>query len=325
MSYSINPAPQKTRNRLKVLALGCLMGSLAVTASAATTELKIGYQKYGVLPLLKARGTLDKALSAQGVQVKWTEFTAGPQLLEGLNVGSVQLGETGETPPVFAQAAQAPIVYVGNQLPGPASEALIVPANSPYKSVSDLKGKRIVLNKGSNVHYLLLKLLEKNGLKLSDVQVVYLPPADARAAFEKGAVDAWAIWDPYLAAAEVQLHARSLANGQGVVANHEFFLAQRNYAAQNPKIIQTVINELTSTSQWATQHRTEASQLLQKQTGLPQVVVDQSVNRLAFGFNPITTTTIAEQQKVADAFYQQKLLPKPVKISDATLPELLKQ
>ncbi len=132
----------------------------------ATTTLNIGYQKYGILPILKARGDLEKALKEQGVQVKWVEFPAGPQLLEGLNVGSVSLGEAGEAPPIFAQAANPNLVYVANQPAAPKAEALLVQKDSPIQSIKDLKGKRVALNKGSNVHYLLLKSFRSQQLKL---------------------------------------------------------------------------------------------------------------------------------------------------------------
>lgn len=315
---STSQASAKYKKLASALVIGSLLAASGLS-TAATTELKIGFQKYGTLPILKARGTLDKALKAQGVDIRWVEFPAGPQLLEGLNVGSIQFGETGEAPPIFSQAAQAPLVYVANQPPSPLGEALIVPKNSPYKTVAELKGKRIALNKGSNVHYLLLKLLEKNNLKLSDIQPIYLPPADARAAFEKGAVDAWVIWDPFLAAAEKQLGARSIANGKNLVNNYQFYLADRNYAAQNPKIIQTVVNELTTTSQWIKSNQPAAAAILQQQTGLAAPIVALSLQRIGLGVTPITPQVIALQQQVANAFSEQKLIPKPIKVSDATL------
>lgn len=308
----------RPKKRWSMIALSVLLG-ISGSTLAATSELKIGFQKYGTLPILKARGTLEKALKPQGMSVRWVEFPAGPQLLEGLNVGSIQLGETGEAPPIFAQAAQAPLVYIANQPAASTAEALIVPKNSPYKTIAELKGKRIALNKGSNVHYLLLKLLEKNGLKLADIQAIYLPPADARAAFEKGAVDAWVIWDPFLAAAEKQLGARTIANGSNLVSNYQFYLADRTFATQNPKIVQTVINELNSTSQWAQHNRNEAAKVLQQQTGLALPIVSLSVNRMGFGIKPVNATVIAAQQKVADAFSNQGLIPKPIKVSAATI------
>ena len=131
----------------------------------------------------------------------------------------------------------ADLVYVANQPPGPAGEAIIVPKDSALRSVADLKGRKVALNKGSNVHYLLVKALEKAGLRYTDVQTVFLPPADARAAFERGSVDAWVIWDPFLAAAERQIGARQLADGTGLVSNHQFYLAARPYAEQHPQVI----------------------------------------------------------------------------------------
>ncbi|MFW1797654.1 sulfonate ABC transporter substrate-binding protein [Acinetobacter guillouiae] len=284
-----------------------------------TTTLNIGFQKYGVLPIIKARGDLDKALKEKGVNVKWVEFPAGPQLLEGLNVGSVAFGESGEAPPIFAQAANSNLVYVANQPAAPLAEALIVPKDSAIQSVHDLKGKRVVLNKGSNVHYLLLKVLEANHLKLNDIQVVYLPPADARAAFEKGAVDAWVIWDPFFAAAEKQLNAKVIATGQNLVNNHQFYLADRKFAEQHPDVLKIVVNELNTTTQWVSQHQTDAAKLLEKPTGLPLDILNTSISRMGFGVTPISNDVVKKQQAVADAFYQQKLIPNKINIQAAVL------
>lgn len=284
-----------------------------------TTILNIGFQKYGVLPIVKARGDLDKVLKEKGVTVKWVEFPAGPQLLEGLNVGSVSFGEAGEAPPIFAQAANSNLVYIANQPAAPLAEALIVPKDSTIKSIQDLKGKRVVLNKGSNVHYLLLKVLEANHLKLDDIQVVYLPPADARAAFEKGAVDAWVIWDPFFASAEKQLGAKVLATGQNLVNNHQFYLADRKFAEQHPDVLKAVVNELNTTTQWVSQHQTDAAKLLEKPTGLPLDVLNTSISRMGFGVTPISSEVAKQQQYVADAFYQQKLIPNKINIQAAIL------
>jgi sulfonate transport system substrate-binding protein len=203
-------------------------------ASAQDKTLRIGFQKYGKLILLKTKGSLEKKLELLGFKVTWTEFPAGPQLLEAVNVGAIDFGNTGEAPPIFAQAAGAPLLYVAYEPPAPKGEAILVPKDSPIKSVAELKGKKVALNKGSNVHYLLVKTLEKAGVAYGDIQPVFLTPADARAAFEKGAVDAWAIWDPFQAAAEKATDARTLANGEGTVANHQFYLAAKSFANANP-------------------------------------------------------------------------------------------
>ncbi|WKB54710.1 sulfonate ABC transporter substrate-binding protein [Eleftheria terrae] len=297
------------------------LGLLASTATLAQTKeaavLRIGYQKYGTLTLLKARGDLEKRLAPQGITVKWTEFPAGPQLLEGLNVGSIDFGTVGEAPPIFAQAAGADLVYVAHQPPAPAAEAIVVPAGSPLGSVAALKGKRVALNKGSNVHYLLVKALERAGLRLADIQPVYLPPADARAAFERGSVDAWVIWDPFLAAAEQQLGARVLADGRGLVANHQFYLAARRYAEQQPAVIRAVVEELARLDAWSQQHPAEVAQVLAPQIGLDVAITRRAADRFAYGIQPISPQVAAEQQKIADVFHQLKLIPKAIRIADA--------
>lgn len=296
-----------------------MLSGCAKEQKQALTTLNIGFQKYGLLPIVKQRGDLDQALKAQGIQVKWVEFPAGPQLLEGLNVGSVVFGESGEAPPIFAQAASPNLVYVANQPAAPNAEALIVQKNSPIQSIQDLKGKRVALNKGSNVHYLLLKLFEKNQLTLQDIQVVYLPPADARAAFEKGAVDAWVIWDPFFAAAEQQIGARVLATGQNLVSNHQFYLADRKFAEQHPEVLKTVVQQLNQTTEWVKTHQDDAARLLEKPTALDFNILKTSISRMGFGVTPLSPDVIQQQQYVADAFYQQKLIPQPLKIQDAIL------
>jgi sulfonate transport system substrate-binding protein len=301
------------------LGLGLTLGTTGLTARAQASKevLRVGFQKYGTLTLLKARGDLEKRLAPLGIEVKWSEFPAGPQLLEGLNVGSIDFGTVGEAPPIFAQAAGADLVYVANQPPAPQAEAIVVPKDSPLKSVDDLKGKKVALNKGSNVHYLLVKALEKAGVAYTDIQTVFLPPADARAAFERGAVDAWAIWDPFLAAAEEQIGARVLTDGRSLVSNHQFYLASRPYADKNPQVVAAIIDELVKLDAWAIKSVKDVAVVLAPQIGLDVNIAELAASRFAYGIKPITPAVAAEQQKIADAFFELKLIPKAIRVADA--------
>ncbi len=313
-------AKRRTLGLLSAAAVGALAAGLPNLAAAqAKTVLRIGYQKYGTLVILKGRGSLEQRLAAEGVDVKWTEFAAGPVLLEGLNVGSIDFGTAGEAPPIFAQAAGANLVYVGNEPPSPASEAIIVPKGSTLKTMADLKGKKVALNKGSNVHYLLVKALEKAGLQYSDIETIFLAPADARAAFERGSVDAWVIWDPFLAAAEKQIGACILADGTGLVANHQFFLASRPYAEKNPKILSILLDELDKVDQWGAKNLKEVAAVLSQQTGLDTATVELAAKRYSYGVKPVSPSVIAEQQKIADVFTHLKLIPKKISVKDAVL------
>src|SRR5689334_13901146 len=230
------------------------VGLVAATVSASYGEdkvVRIGFQKYGKLVLLKGRGTLEGKLKPLGYTVSWTEFPSGPPLLEALNIGSIDFGITGETPPIFAQAAGAPLVYLAYDPPAPQGEAILVPKDSPLKTVADLRGRKVALNKGSNVHYLLVKALEQAGLKYTDIQPVFLAPSDALAAFMRGAVDAWVIWDPYEAAAEASTGARILTDGSGLVANHQFYFSSKKFLADNAKAVDVVLEALKEVDDWA--------------------------------------------------------------------------
>ena len=308
------------RRTIGLLSAAALVGSLPPLARAATKGvLRIGFQKYGTLTLLKVRGTLEPRLAPLGVSVTWSEFPAGPVLLEALNVGSIDYGTVGEAPPIFAQAAGADLVYVANEPAAPKAEAIVVRSDSTIRSVAGLKGRKVVLNKGSNVHYLLARALEHGGLSYSDVQTVFLPPADARAAFERGSVDAWVIWDPFLAAAEKQLGARILADGTGLVSNRQFFLAARSYADKNPEVLRLVQEELGKIDQWAQQNPQQAALALAHQTGLDPAVLELAARRLSYGVQPVSPAVLSEQQRIADSFADLKLIPKKINVRAALL------
>ena len=301
---------------------GAVTLGLGVPAALAepAKELRVGYQKYGTLTLIKVRGTLEKRLAPLGVTVKWQEFPAGPQLLEALNVGSVDFGTTGEAPPIFAQAAGAPLVYVGYEPPTPVGEAILIPKDSALQSVADLKGKKVALNKGSNVHYLLVKALESKGLSVKDIQPVYLPPADARAAFERGSVDAWVIWDPFLIAAQRATQARVLADGTGLVSNHQFYLSTRSYARDNPKVISAFLEDIADVAAWASKAPREAAEILAPQIGIEVGALEIAIARLSYGVKPLSEAVVAEQQKIADTFHGLGLIPKKIDVRDALPP-----
>lgn len=284
-------------------------------AQASPEPLRIGYQKYGTLVLLKASGELEKKLAPQGVEVRWIEFPAGPQLLEGLNVGAVDFGTTGETPPIIAQAAGADLVYLAHEPAAPSSEAIVVPAASELRSVADLKGKRVALNKGSNVHYLLVRALQAHGLSITDIKPVYLPPADARAAFERGSVDAWVIWDPFLAAAQEQLRVRVLADGAGLVNNHQFYLGTRRLAEQQPEVVRVLLQELDRTGHWIAANPDQAVAQVAPLLGLPPDITRVAVTRLRYGISTLSPGTIQAQQAIADTFHQLRLIPRALDVA----------
>ena len=278
--------------------------------------VRIGFQKYGKLVLLKSKGTLEEKLKAAGYKVVWTEFPSGPPLLEALNVGAIDFGNTGEAPPIFAQAAGAPIQYVAYEPPAPKGEAILVPKDSKLNSVADLKGKKVALNKGSNVHYLLVKALEKAGVKYSEIEPVFLAPADARAAFERGAVDAWVIWDPFQAAAEAATGARTLADGTGIVANYQFYFSSKKFVRERSEDRRCRAGAARRGRRLGQGRYPRRRRAACAAIGLSVPVVEVALKRQSYGIKPITESVIADQQQVADTFFALGLIPKQIKISD---------
>ncbi|MBB3406152.1 sulfonate transport system substrate-binding protein [Rhizobium sp. BK316] len=285
-------------------------------AGAADKVIRIGYQKYGTLVLLKGKGTLEKKLEAIDYKVEWTEFPGGPQLLEALNAGAVDFGSTGETPPIFAQAANAPLVYIAHEPPAPRGEAILVPKDSPIKSVAELKGKKVAFNKGSNVHYLLVKALEEAELTYEDVEPSFLAPADGRAAFEKGAVDAWVIWDPFQAAAEVAIEARELRNGEGIVPNHQFYLGTKTLVDGHAPVIGLLIDAISEIDEWTKSDTAAAASELSPSVGIPEPVLVKALERQSYGVKSLDDSVVAQQQAIADTFFQLRLIPKKVTIAE---------
>jgi sulfonate transport system substrate-binding protein len=314
------------RNLCRHIVLGVLLLTFLATrlpsrAAINPKEFRIGYQKAAnTLVLLKAHGTLEQRLRPLGVQVKWLEFTAGPQLLEGLNVGSIDFGYVGEVPPIFALAAGANLVYTAYELPTPEAEGILVSKESPMAKIEDLKGKKVAFNKGSDVHWLVVSALQKAGLKYTDIQPVYLTPADARAAFQRGAVDAWAIWDPFFVAAQKQIDARVLTDAQGITNRYQYFLSAREYAEKKPEILAIAMEELGKVGQWVRQNDKEAAAELAPIQGLEPDVVEAALRHYQHIYRPIDDTVLTDQQKIADAFFELRLIPKKISVRDAVLP-----
>lgn len=291
-----------------------LMALFSVTAAlqAASQDpqaIRIGYQKGSVsMVLAKTHRLLEQRYPH--TRIRWIEFPAGPQMLEALNVGSIDLGSTGDIPPLFAQAAGADLLYVGAEPPKPQAEVILVAENSPIKTVAGLKGHKVALQKGSSSHNLLLRALQKAGLSFKDIQPVWLTPADARAAFQQGNVDAWAIWDPYYSAALQQGNVRVLTDGSALKLTGSFYLATRSYVEAHGAFIQSVLDIFSQADALTQSQRAESIRLLAQSMGLPEKVISSYLDhRPPTQILPVSEPIIQAQQHTADLFYQNHLLP----------------
>jgi sulfonate transport system substrate-binding protein len=279
-------------------------------------ELRIGYQKSSLLLISKARQTLEKHFEPQGIKVSWANFAFGPPLLEALGAGAVDYGSTGDTPPIFAQAAHAKLVYAEALVARGKTLGIVVHRDSSINSIAQLKGKKIGVAKGSSAHNLLVASLEQAGISWTDVSVNYLAPADAAAAFARGAIDAWSIWDPFLAIAELNADARQLPLDPQASTQNAFFLANSDFAAKYPSIVAALNAEVEQTARWTITHREEAARLFSEASGVPLAAEKRVVDRADFVAGPLNADVIARQQKTADRFHKLGLIPARINVSD---------
>jgi sulfonate transport system substrate-binding protein len=296
-----------------------LCGTLSAgTASAATAkEFRVGYQKgSAILVIAKQRQVLEKRLKEVGVEnVKWVEFQFGPPLLEALGAGAVDIGVVGDTPPIFAQAAKANLVYVAST-PASAS-AILVPKDSPIRSIADLKGKKVAIAKGSSSHNLTIQALAKHGLSFGDIEPVYLAPADAVAAFSTGSVDAWTIWDPYFAIAENKHNARILVDtNDPALASNSFYLANKDFAQNHPDVLEAALDEIAGVTKWAADNRDQLAQIAADTTGVDLQSQTIASKRYLIDLQPISDAVVARQQGIADTFADLGLIPSRINVRD---------
>jgi sulfonate transport system substrate-binding protein len=304
-----------------------LLGAAAATAllpsakpaRAAATEFRIGWQKNGVLALAKRRGALEKRLADKGISVSWSEFTSGPPLLEALGAGALDFGATGDVPPLFAQAAGGHLYYVGTYRGSPAGSAIIVRKDSPIQKLEDLKGKKVAFKRGSSAHNVTVKALRKAGLTTEDVEALDLSPPDAAAAFKNGSIDAWSIWDPYLAIAEADPDTRILTTAEGIVDSYSYFLANAEFTDANGQVIVDVIDELAKVGRSAQSNLEQTVRELSEITGVPAAVTRVTLSRPGADLGSVSTISddaAAYQQSLADEFFGLGIVPKKLKTSD---------
>jgi aliphatic sulfonates family ABC transporter substrate-binding protein len=305
---SIEPPPSSERRDAEAL-----LGRLE---PRRTGVVRIGYQKFGLLSLVKLHGALDAALSKTGSRIEWREYPAGPAIVEALRLSELELGVVGECPPVFAQAADVPLVYLAAEEAAPEREAIVVHEGSAISTVQDLRGKAIALERGSNVHYLVIRALEEAGVGYDEVQLEFLAPDTARAAFEQHRVDAWAIWDPMLASARHELGARVLRDAAGLANNVAYHVARREFAERHPNIAGEFLTQIGRASAWARDNAAAVAELLAPELGLPRGMLALTL-RSGSRPTPVSRELLVGQQQIADTLHRMQLIPHPIRVAEA--------
>jgi sulfonate transport system substrate-binding protein len=280
-------------------------GESGDAGAAAGGKLRIGYQRFGGLSLAKVRGDAPDA--------EWSLFESGPALTEALKAGAIDIGQTGEAPPIFAAAGKINFKIIGTSEPVPQGEAVLVKSAKGFKTFADLKGKTVALNKGSNVNWLLVKLLEQAQLQITDINVKYLKPAEGRPAFDADQVDAWIIWDPYFALAE-QPGVQILAGATGLANNREYLLAAPEAVTGKADLIRDFLNKYRATTDWGIANAAERAKLLAPELKIDEETTTRALARSAKPLAPITPEIGDELQAISDGFTKLELIPGQIDI-----------
>lgn len=320
---------------LPIIAASCASNSSTSTSSASSSPaspeaatspaspsgpvtVRIGYQKATELDLLRSRGNLDKQIKDLGGSVEWSLFPSGPPMLEAMNAGKIDFGGVGESPPIFSQAGGGLFYYASVTPLSGDTQDIVVAKDSPIQSAADLKGKKVALQKGSSAHYLLLKVLEENGIAANQVEVVSLSPADARSAFEQGNVDAWSIWDPFLAVVQKNSNVRSLNLGR---ERRAFFLSSQQFAKSLPDYLKVVLAEAKRNGEWVKQNIRTVAEQFSKDIKVEVPILEEVYQRRSWDVLPVDEKIQEAQQQVADIFYKAQVIPKAIQVKEAFLPQ----
>jgi sulfonate transport system substrate-binding protein len=292
-------------------ALTLILFALPTLAGAET--LRIGWLRApNDLTLARAHGSLEKALAAQGVTVTWSgPFAAAAPAMEAMNAGAIDITAGSSTSSITALAAGVPMVVFAYQRMSPASEAILVPQDSPIKTLKDLAGHTVAVNRGGTGEYLLMRALDRNGIDPATVRRVYLSPSDSGPSFLAGRVDAWATWDPFVAIGTATYGGRVLADGAAIQSeNAVVLIASKAFARQHADLLKTVFDVLKAENAWSLTHQAAAGAIWAQEMKIPASFGPALGAHDAVLTTAVTAADEAQIADIADWYVAEKLVPR---------------
>ena len=300
-----------------LLLAGCGGGGSADGGRTEGGEVVIGYQPGNTLALLKAQGTLEDRLEAEGYEVAWEELAIGTLVLEALNTGNIDFGHSSDANAIFSAANGKPIEYAASENPYPKGVALLSRADSGITTVADLEGTRVGVVEGGNMHYLLLRALEREGLSVDDVDVVYYAnAADGMAAFQQGEFEVFGTWDPFLAIIQEQIETTTVLDAEGLADNRTFYFATPEFMENDPEILSIILEELQKSNQWANENSVDAAAILADELGLDPAPLETANERRDYGVLAMDDAAVQAQQDLADTFFDAGLIENEITVAD---------
>ncbi|QCX28312.1 ABC transporter substrate-binding protein [Nocardioides jishulii] len=319
---------RRSSRRAAAAVLATLLATSALVACSAEGDddgpvLRVGVQKDGIRSVLTASGQLDDL----PYEIEWSEFAAGPPIIEAAAADQIDVAWVGAAPPIFGAASGADfkiVAAVSEQ--DKKQDSILVPKGSDVSSVKELKGKKVAVAKGTSGHGHLLMALEANGLSLDDIEPQYLAPADGQAAFQSGAVDAWAIWDPFVTQAVMENDAVDLTVDQPETDPYLQFEIASGAALEDDETrdqISDFLERVREAFLWAQDHPEEFGKGWAKESGLPEEVLVEVANKKLTDVGPVRGEHVELIQTLADKFTDSGEIPEKVDIAAIVEPGLI--
>lgn len=317
----IQTLAQPSRRRFAALFLAAAASSVALAACGGGSSgaddkpvLKVGDQKGGIRSVLTAAGELENL----PYKIEWADMPAAAPLLEALSAGALDMGSSSAPPFLFAygNGAQIRAIMVTRVVErGPQAgrgTAILIPANSPLKSIADLRGKKLATVKGSIGHDIALRLLEKAGIDFKDVQFVYLTNGESKAALASGAVDAWATWNPYTGIAVVENGDRVLIDARNLPSQGGGYWSASVKALETKKpLMRDFIQRYIRAREWAIAHPKELAEQRSKETGVPVAAIRYgSTEGNVSELTTIDDAILADQRATFDRYVRAGVVDK---------------
>ncbi|HEX7872896.1 MAG TPA: aliphatic sulfonate ABC transporter substrate-binding protein [Sphingobium sp.] len=293
---------------MTILLAACSRGS----GSGANSVLRVGDQRGSIKSLLDTAGLLKDV----PYPIEWAQFPVGAPLIEAMKAGAIDFGYVGSSTLTFGLAANVPLKAVSTWRFGGPGSALLVPPNSPIRTLADLKGRRIALVRGSPGHLLVAETLRSANIPFSAVTIINMNPADAKAALNARSIDAWAIWDPYFAIGQQQDHLHPIITSEHFGGEVETGAATPSAIADKRPQILDFITRVDRGFQWAAAHPEPFAAAFAADTGLSPEIAHIVKSRMKVTVEPIITdASIARHQHVADIYADIGLIPHRLDIS----------
>ena len=298
-------------SRRAVLAAAPLL--LARPAFAASPVLRMGDQRGNMRALMEAAGLLKDL----PYSLEWSEFAAAAPLAEAMSAGAIDGGITGDAPFTFAFAAGVPIKAIAVDRYDPQGTAIVVPGNSPIKDAGGLKGKRVATGRGSIGHSLVLAVMKQQGWSKSDLTVVFLQPADAKAALANGAIDAWSTWEPYTSQVEILDGGRRVVSAAGLLAGQTYLAATTDAIQAKRPLLEDYVRRFAAARLWEAANKDGYAQSWSTLMGLDARVPAQWFARASDRIVPTDDAAYRNEQVVIDLYTEAGLIRQKVTAADA--------